>query len=333
MTPTISAKLYFLAPYHIAIQEEPLPALQPDQVLVQTIVSAISPGTEMLFYRGQAPTDLSIDATMPTLAGQIAYPLQYGYACVGRVINCGATVDTAWRERLVFAFQPHASYFVTTPAELLLIPSGIEPEQAALLPNMETAVNFVMDGQPMIGERVVVFGQGVVGLLTTALLARFPLAELFTVEAHPLRREQARAFGATQTLAPHQLGQLEADLIYEVSGNPAALDQAIAAAGFGGRVVIGSWYGQKSTTLNLGGAFHRSRIKLISSQVSSIAPEWAGRWDKRRRLDVAWSMLAQLATQRLITQRFAFSAAAQAYALVDQHPEQTLQVLLTYPAG
>jgi threonine dehydrogenase-like Zn-dependent dehydrogenase len=95
-------------------------------------------------------------------------------------------------------------------------------------------------------------------------------------------------------------------------------------------VVIGSWYGQKRPDLNLGGRFHRSRIRLISSQVSTLAPEWTGRWSKARRLQVAWCMLEQVRPARLITHRFPLTQAAQAYALLDQHPEEAIQVLLTY---
>ena len=222
------------------------------------------------------------------------------------------------------------------------VPSSVLPEEATFVPNMETAVNFLMDGQPLIGEQVVVFGQGVVGLLTTALLARLPLARLITLDRYPLRRQASLALGAHASLDPvepqaltrlHavlQEGQPGADLTYELSGNPAALDQAIAATGFSGRVVIGSWYGQKRADINLGGRFHRSRIRLLSSQVSTLAPEWTGRWSKARQLQVAWLMLEQVRPARLITHRFPLTQADQAYALLDQHPEEALQVLLTY---
>ena len=123
-----------------------------------------------------------------------------------------------------------------------------------------------------------------------------------------------------------------ADLSYELSGNPLALDQAIAVTGFNGRVVIGSWYGQKHADLNLGGRFHRSRIRLISSQVSTVAPEWSGRWNKSRRLHVAWEMLQSLRPVHLITHRFPLEQASQAYALLDQHPQEAIQVLFTYGA-
>jgi threonine dehydrogenase-like Zn-dependent dehydrogenase len=133
-----------------------------------------------------------------------------------------------------------------------------------------------------------------------------------------------------QACLPDEHGAPGADLTYELSGNPLALDQAIAVTGFNGRVVIGSWYGQKHADLNLGGRFHRSRIRLISSQVSTIAPEWSGRWTKSRRLHVAWEMLQHVRPAHLITHRFPLAQASQAYALLDQHPEEAIQVLFTY---
>jgi 2-desacetyl-2-hydroxyethyl bacteriochlorophyllide A dehydrogenase len=337
--------LYFTAPYRVAVQEAHVPCPAADQVLVQTLVSAISPGTELLIYRGQAPSDIPVDETIPALAGAFGFPLAYGYAAVGQVIAVGSGVAQTWQGRCVFAFHPHASHFLASPDALLPVPAALSPEAAAFLPNMETAVNFLMDGQPLIGERVVVFGQGVVGLLTTALLARLPLARLVTLDRYARRRDYSLRLGAHASLDPEGADALahlhacldeasppggEADLTYELSGNPLALDQAIATTGFNGRVVIGSWYGQKQAPLNLGGRFHRSRIHLISSQVSTIAPQWTGRWTKPRRLQVAWQMLQQVRPAQLITHRFPIAEAAAAYALLDQHPEDALQVLLTY---
>jgi 2-desacetyl-2-hydroxyethyl bacteriochlorophyllide A dehydrogenase len=334
MSTAQARSVVFEAPYRIGVAGEPARPPQAGEIAVRTLVSAISPGTEMLFYRGQAPAGLSVDATIAALAGKLAYPLRYGYACVGLVEEVGAGVDPAWRGRQVFAFHPHTSRFVITPEQAIPVPDGLTPAQAALLPNMETAVNFVMDGQPLIGERVAVIGQGVVGLLNSALLARFPLERLLAVDRLAARRELACQLGAHTGLAAEdaaaQFGQ-GMDLIYEVSGNPAALDLAIGLADFAGRIVVGSWYGEKRAAIDLGGAFHRQRIRLISSQVSTLAPEHGGRWTKARRLEVAWRMLAGTDVAHLITHRFPVEDAAAAYALIDQHPEQTVQVLLTYP--
>jgi 2-desacetyl-2-hydroxyethyl bacteriochlorophyllide A dehydrogenase len=327
--------LYFDAPRRVTVREEPLGSPAAGEVRVETLVSAISPGTEMLVYRGEVPAGMPLDSTVPALSGSFAFPLKYGYAAVGRVVELGEGTGAEWQGRLVLSFHPHASHFLASPSELIPVPGGLSPEEAAFLPNMETAVNFLMDGQPVVGERVVVFGQGVVGLLTTALLARIPLSGLVTVDRYPLRRQRSLELGAHASLDPATQGALDgleasADLTYELSGSPQALEQAIAATGFAGRLIIGSWYGDQRASLSLGGAFHRSRIQLVSSQVSTMAPKWSARWSKDRRLEVAWRLLAEVKPAGLITHRFPFDDAAAAYELLDRHPEEAIQVLLSY---
>ena len=332
--------IFFTAPRQVEVREETLPNLAPDQVVVQTRLSALSPGTETLVYRGQFPEEMALDESIAALSGQFRYPFRNGYCAAGQVVEAGALVDPAWQNRLVFAFQPHASHFLAAPGELIPLPEDVSLEEAVFLPNMETAVNLVMDGKPVIGERVAVFGQGIVGLLTAALLAQFPLEQLVTLDRYPLRRQASRQLGAHASLdpldpetAPKMQSLLEggADLTYELSGAPEALDGAIAATGFEGRVVVGSWYGRKRASLDLGGRFHRSRVRLISSQVSTIASTYSGRWTKARRFEVAWEMLRSVRPSRFITHRFPLSEAAQAYQLVDQHPQDALQVVFTYP--
>jgi len=335
---TKSLSLYFTAPRQVAVQEEHLPVLEPEQLLVQTELSGISPGTELLAYRGELPKDILLDDSISSLKGEFSYPFKYGYSTVGRVVALGANTDPAWKGRLVFSFQPHTSHFIALSDELILLPDDLGPEAAVFLPNMETAVNFLMDGAPLIGEHVVVFGQGIVGLLTTSLLARYPLGSLVTLDRYPQRRRASLDCGATASFDPaagdlHKaLGVLQpdgADLAFELSGSPAALNQALAFTGYSGRVVIGSWYGQKNATLDLGGRFHRSRIRLISSQVSSIAPAHSGRWDKARRFSVAWEMLRQVKPARWITHRFPLEQAGHAYRLLDEKPDQAIQVVFT----
>jgi len=330
-------KIYFTAPGKVEIRQSSLPPLTQGQVLVETICSAISPGTEMLVYRGQFPKDLA-DAH-DTLSSGLKYPLAYGYASVGKVVKISKEMRHRWLGRLVFAFQPHTSHFIATPDELLPLPEGMTPETACFLPNMETAVNFLQDAAPLLGEKVLVFGQGIVGLLTTALLAEFPLASLVTCDRYPLRREASLSLGVSTALAPstsdfrEQVRKLlpsGADLSLELSGSPAALNDAIALTGYGGRVVIGSWYGEKEAMLDLGGDFHRSRIKLIASQVSTIAPGLRGRWDKARRFEVAWEALARTQPQKWITHRFPLEEAKKAYDLLDANPRETIQVIFQH---
>jgi threonine dehydrogenase-like Zn-dependent dehydrogenase len=287
----------------------------------------------MLIYRGDAPQDLSADESLSSLGGSLAFPLKYGYACVGVVEALGAEVESSWLGRRVFAFNPHETHFVASVGDLQVLSDDVENEDAVFLPNMETAVNFMLDGQPLVGEEVVVVGQGVVGLLTTALLSRFPLSRLTTVDGIAARRMWSEEFGASESLDVDQALQLrggQADLSFELSGSPAALDSAIALTRFSGRVVIGSWYGIKRASLDLGGRFHRSRVKLISSQVSTLTPELMARWTKSRRLDVAWHWLKSIRPSRLISHRIPFQHSAEAYALLDRAPSEALQIVIEY---
>ncbi|MDO9303010.1 MAG: zinc-binding alcohol dehydrogenase, partial [Anaerolineales bacterium] len=194
-------------------------------------------------------------------------------------------------------------------------------------------VNLVQDGAPILGERVLILGQGVVGLLTASLLSEFPLESLVTVDQFELRRKALNVEGQkskVKSLSSSDLRPSTFDLVFELSGSPSALNDAIALTTFSGRIVIGSWYGQKHAEIDLGGAFHRSRIKLISSQVSTISPELSGRWDKSRRFDVAWKALERIKPEKWITHRFALNDADKAYQLLDENPQETIQVIFDF---
>ncbi|WP_299262460.1 zinc-dependent alcohol dehydrogenase [Halorientalis sp.] len=328
--------LYFTGPREVTVRERPVPDPGPEQVRVKTERSAISPGTELLLYRDEVPADIDIDETIDALDGTLSYPLQYGYAAVGRVSETGTSVDDDWEGRRVFAFHPHESHFLASPSEL--IPIDQPAKRATLLANAEAAVNFVMDGRPRVGDRVVVFGQGVVGLLTTAILAEFPLGELVAVDPYERRREVSKQLGADAAVP--DAAALEsavateyvdgADVTFEVSGNPDALDDAIDATGYAGQVIVGSWYGNKPATLHLGGEFHRSHVRVRSSQVSRIDPDHTGRWDKERRLSLVRDLLADVDVSALVSHEFPVERANDAYELLDNAPEQTLGVVLTY---
>lgn len=332
--------LYFTGPGEVEVRETPVPEPAADEVRVRTAVSAISPGTELLIYRGDAPTGMTVDETIDALPGTFEFPFTYGYAAVGRVTAAGTDVPDGWIDTAVFAFHPHESHFTAAPDELVPLPEGCSLEEAAFLANCESAVNFLMDGRPMIGERVAVFGQGVVGLLTTALLDQYPLESLLTVDLYERRRQFSRRLGADEALDPGETDIVDrlrnndepggTDLAYELTGDPDALDQAIDAMAYDSRLVVGSWYGAERAALDLGGRFHRNRGQLVSSQVSSIAPRYSGRWSKDRRLDVTWRQLERLNPTELVSHRLPIERAPDAYRMLHERPQEAVQVLLTY---
>lgn len=327
--------VWIIAPRQVAIRSETVPPPGFDQVRIAALVSAISHGTEMLVYRGQVDPGLPLD--LPTLAGSFALPIKYGYASVGRVLDVGPEVGHLAPGDLVFALHPHQSIYVAPAALVTRLPPDLDPALGVFFANTETALNVAHDAAPRLGETAVVFGQGVVGLLVTQTLRLAGAVRVIAVEPDPARRALALAVGADAALAPgpelaaevraHNDGRL-ADLAVEVSGAPAALQAALDIVLDEGTVIVASWYGRKPVTLDLGGRFHRGRLRLRSSQVGRLAPETAPRWDHARRAASVAALLPRLRLAPLQGPRLPLERAEEAYRLVDAGA--AVQVLLTY---
>ncbi len=331
----MAGSVWFPRAREVEIRSETVGAPGAGEVRVRALASGLSHGTEMLVFRGQVPANLALD--LPTLAGSYGFPIKFGYASVGQVIAVGAGVaDLAPGDR-VFVHHPHQEEYLASAAAAVRLPDRLPPELGVFLANCETALNVVLDAHPRLGEDVAVIGQGVVGLLLTQLL-NLAGARITAVEPIAIRRELAIRCGADEAVAPDDaLARIAtrtngrgADVVIEASGNASALQLAIDAAAFQASVVVCSWYGTKPVSLDLGSRFHRARLRLVSSQVSELDPALAPRWDRRRRREVSLSLLGELLLGPLITHRIPFARASEAYELVDQRPEETVQVILTY---
>jgi threonine dehydrogenase-like Zn-dependent dehydrogenase len=234
-------------------------------------------------------------------------------------------VDPTWAGRTVFSFTGHRSAGVVAVADLVPLPPDLAPEDGVFLAAMETALSLVQDAAPRAGETLGVWGLGTVGTLTAAIGSGGPF-EVFGWDAREGRRQWARGFGIQVPEAPKVC-----DVAIEVSGHPAALAQALAQTRFGGKVVVGSWYGSQNVEAPLGGAYHRSRVTLVPSQVSTVAPELSGRWTKVRRLAAALELVERRNPSGLITHRFSLGQAEEAYRLACDLPDSAGQILFTYP--
>ena len=337
MPEQTSLSVWFPSAREVELRSETVPDVGPEEVRLEAIASAISHGTEMLVYRGQVPDGLDLD--LPTLRGSFNFPIKYGYASVGRVVEAGARVTCLARGDAAFVHHPHQSTYVVPATMPVRLAGDLDPTLGVFLANVETATNVVVDAAPRLGERVAVFGQGVVGLLITQLLRRTGVSQIIVVEPVARRRELACDVGADVALGAHSAAEairdltdgLGVDLAIEASGSPAALDPALDALAFGGTCVVCSWYGTKPVELKLGGAFYRRRLRIVSSQVSTIDAGLQPRWTHQRRLSLARDLLPNLKLSSLISHRIPFERAAEAFALVDQQLEQAVQVVLTYP--
>ncbi|MCA1569874.1 MAG: zinc-binding dehydrogenase [Chloroflexi bacterium] len=329
--------VWFAAAGVAEIRTEPPRALGPTDVRVRALVSGLSAGSELLVYRGLAPSDLPPD--LPTVDGDFRLPIKFGYASVGSVVEVGAQVADLEVDDRVFVHHPHQTEYVVPADFPIPLPKGLPVDRGVFAANLETAATIVLDAHPHLNEAVLVVGQGVVGLLVTMLLKRAGARPVIAVDLHERRRDAAIRAGADHALVPGRglvrevlelTGERGVDVAIEASGSPAALQSCVETAAFGGTVVVASWYGTREVTLALGGAFHRRRLRLLSSQVSTLDPTLAPRWSRERRADLVRTLLTELPLEDLISHRFPFSTAASAYELLETKPEECLQVVFDY---
>jgi len=226
--------------------------------------------------------------------------VKYGYASVGRV-ECGSS---ELKERIVFVLHPHQTRYVVPASAVHVLPADVPPGRAILAANVETALNGVWDASPQLGDRVVVIGAGTVGCLVAWLASRIEGCDVQLVDVNPQRQRVAQALGVSFA-QPGDAG-CDADVVIHVSGSPDGLQQALDIAGFEATIIEMSWFGDRQVTLPLGGAFHSRRLTIKSSQVGHVAASQRARWDTRRRMAQALSLLADPALDVLITGESAF---------------------------
>lgn len=356
--------LTLVAPRQLAYLELPLPPAGEADVVVQTLYSGISHGTEMNVYRGLAPQlseyfepSLRLflpvsQTTQPQLPGRgywkpsdsnWGYPLAYGYANVGRIVACGSSVTSLKDGDLVYAFEPHQNYYVAPAASVIRLPELQNPAEGIFYANMNTAYNGVLDAGIHMDDIVVIFGMGVVGLLVTQFARKMAAQKIVVVDLVQERRLLGLQMGADIALDPESIDVAMAvremtngkgaDVVIEVSGSYAALHQAIRTAAYNTTVTAMSWYGGNGEALRLANEFHHNRISIRSSQVGGMAPELSATHDIGRRAHNVIAAFDSLQLSPLLTHYVPFAAASHGYELVDRRNAAVLQVVLEYSAA
>jgi 2-desacetyl-2-hydroxyethyl bacteriochlorophyllide A dehydrogenase len=319
----------FVAPRQVSVDKVPLADVEPGQVMVRTSFSGISSGTEMLAYRGELDPSTDLDSSLSTLSGNFGYPFSYGYSCVG-VVERGTSAVPAGS--VVFTFHPHQDRLVVSESDVVLLPDGGSRREATLFPLVETALQLSLDSGPVLGETVVVVGLGPVGLLTALLLQRAG-ARVVASEPKEWRRKVAGSVGLA-AVDPSELSDRIPDggvpLLVESSGVPAALSDGLGLLAHEGTALVASWYGTKPVPLPLGAEFHRRRLTIRSSQVSTIPAALQGRWTRERRRAAAAGLLGELPLAALATTEFPFADADRAYGSIDRGDPGLVHVALRY---
>lgn len=295
-----TARAFWLdSPRRGTIREVTLPEPGADEVLVRSLFSGVSRGTETLVFRGGVPESQHAVMRAPFQEGDFPAPVKYGYLNVG-VVEEG---PEALAGRTVFCLYPHQTRYVVPAAAVTPLPDGVPAGRAVLAGTVETAVNALWDAAPLVGDRIAVVGGGMVGCSVAALLARFPGVRVQLVDADPARAKTAEALGAGFALPGDALG--DCDLVVHASATEQGLSRALELLRPEGTVVELSWYGDRPVSLPLGEAFHSRRLVLRSSQVGTVSPARANR-SYADRLALALDLLADPALDALITGESAF---------------------------
>jgi len=302
-----------------------LPPRQDGHVLVRTLYSGISRGTESLVFRGQVPKSQFQAMRAPFQEGEFPAPVKYGYMSVGRVEKGPEPIIG----QTVFCLFPHQDLYCVPDTAVTPVPADVPAGRAILAANMQTAVNAVWDSGLSVGDRVMVIGAGVVGLLTAWLCRQVPGTEVTIVDIDPARESVAGRLGLA--FLDHAPVEPCADLVVHATGQPQGLATALSLADVEATVIDLSWYGDIPVPLPLGEAFHSRRLTIRSSQVSRIPPSRAPRWSHARRAKLAMSLLADPVLDTLISGESDFEDLPSVLATLSREPGAVLCHRIRYP--
>ena len=300
---------------------------QAGDVLVRAIYSSISRGTESLVFKGEVPESQYQAMRAPFQEGEFPGPVKYGYASVGKVQENEGGDD--FEGRIVFCLYPHQDVYHVPVSEVTLVPEDVPAGRAVLAASMETAVTIVWDARPTAGDRIVVIGAGVVGLLVAWLCRQVPGTTVTIVDVNAERLSVAEALQVAFCIQPTE--GVEADLVIHASGEPDGLRSGLVIAGMESTIIEASWYGSRSVPLPLGEDFHSRRLTLKSSQVGRVPPDRAPRWSRARRMKLALELLRAPELDVLITGESAFAELPVVLARLSAEPSAALCHRIRYP--
>ena len=324
---TTAAAFWVTEPGRGQIRPVTLPDPGPDDVLVRTLRTGVSRGTETLVFGGHVPESQHATMRAPFQEGDFPGPVKYGYLNVG-VVERG---PEALSGRTVFCLYPHQTAYVVPAAAVTVVPDGVPAARAVLAGTVETAVNALWDARPLIGDRVAVVGAGMVGCCVARLLAAMPGVSVTLVDVDESRSSVATALGAAFALPAEATGGL--DLVVHTSGTSAGLQTSLDLLAPDGEVVELSWYGDAAVSVSLGGSFHSRRLAVRASQVGEVAAARRGRRTHAERLALALDLLRDPAFDVLLTGESRFEDLPDVMAELAEGATRTLCRSIIYPDG
>ncbi|MDE0806704.1 MAG: zinc-binding alcohol dehydrogenase [Longimicrobiales bacterium] len=328
-TPTHSQQFWVTEPGRGEIVTKLIPSRAKNELVIKTLYTAISRGTETLVFNGQVPPSQYDTMRSPFQEGEFPGPVKYGYSNVGICIDAPHNMASKLLGQTIFSLYPHQDYFIIPANEVITLPQLVPPKRAILAAGMETAVNAIWDSQPNIGDTIAVIGGGVIGLLVAYLCNRIPGTAVFLIDTDPQREQIAQSLNLRFGTEPPL--DLKPDLIFHASGQPSGLRVALSTAIPESTVIELSWYGDQAVTVPLGESFHSHRLTLKSSQVSNIVASRRLQWNHRKRLKLALELLQDDDLDVLISGESCFKELPQLFSDLMDTPPMQLCHRIAYP--
>jgi riboflavin-specific deaminase-like protein len=331
MNTILANQVVFTGPKEVLVRSKKLRKVNENDVLMQSIFIGISHGTEKQIFEGNFdqsifmdPLDSITDSTKQN--SQDIYPLCYGYANLAQDIEGNQ----------YFCFSPHQDIFYYPKTQAINV-NEIHPLDAILFSHMETAVSIVQDAKVNLGDRVIIAGQGIIGLLVTELVIQSGASSVITLETSEYRRSKSNELSAKSynPLDPEQLKELEEkskvepfDVVINCSANEQALALLAKLAPFESSIIEASWFGKNAVNLDLGASFHRNRLQLKMVQVSHIGKSLEPLWTKERRYELVKVLLNDIMPRKYVTHIFPLKAVSKAFELITTNSDHCLQCIL-----
>ena len=332
----MSQTVVFTAPGNVELQDKACPKPGAGEVLIETEVSLVSTGTELTFLSGECPEHSKWST-------YIHYPMTSGYSNVGTVIETGEGVSKEWIGRKVASFSKHAQYVTAKEAELRKINYDIKPEEAAFFAIAEVGLNGIRRTKIELGNRVAVYGAGVIGQVLVRYLLAGGCTEIIVVNRSQKRLEYLPKSSAVIPVSSKSESVLEAvkkatygemaDIVFETTGNADLIPEEFKVLHQQGRLCMLS-SPRKATEFDFHDFCNAGSFEIIGAHISSQAPEGSfdNPWTCVRNSEVFFKMLfnGQMEVSSLISHSISYKEAPDMYRQLMADRSQYMGVIFNW---
>ena len=319
-------------PGRVEFEEVTLDPPKAGEILVETELTLISPGTERAWFTREA-------------GAPVRFPYRPGYCHVGRVVAVGEGVTRFRPGDRVLSHSSHASAVIAREDRAYRVPEGVPARSAVFTVLGAIALQGVRKARIELGASVGVLGAGLIGLFATRFAQLSGAYPLVVADLSASRRERALRYGAHKALdlgafleearTHEQRAKPDAgfDAVIDATGHPAAFGTAIKACGFGATLVLlGSTRGLAEQVDVY--AIHQKGIQVVGAhnRVRPPSQSYPGMWTSRDDCELILRLLRDgvISVDELVTDEISPDQVPDAFARLVRRDETMLGTVIKW---